>query len=131
MNRQNFTSIRRQKGISLWALVFTLSVIVFAAFIFMNLLPVYSNHSSVKNAVNDGLDKSNLRAITQVGLLRNMNAQMQMDDVDDIADWPKSIKVRREKSMITVNLNYQRVVPLFENISLLIDIDDTIQRPVE
>jgi hypothetical protein len=65
-------------------MILTIFVIIFVAFIFMNLLPIYSNHTAVRNAVNDGLDKSNPRA-----------------------------------------------VPLFENISLLVKFDDSIQRPVE
>ncbi|MBT5558717.1 MAG: DUF4845 domain-containing protein [Proteobacteria bacterium] len=131
MNKQKLSSINKQKGISLWAMLFTISVIVFAAFVFMNLLPVYSNHSSVKNAVNDGLDKSNLRAVTAFGLLRNMRPQMLMDDVDDVADWGKSITVKRDKKLVTVNLNYQRVVPLFDNISLLVHFDDSVERSVD
>jgi hypothetical protein len=131
MKKFKFSSINKQKGISLWAMIFTISVIVFAAFIFMNLLPVYSGHNSVKNAVNGGLDKSNLRAVTTFGLLRNMRAQMAMDDTDDLADWGKSVTLKRDKKLVTVNLNYQRVVPLFDNISLLVHFDDTIERSVD
>jgi hypothetical protein len=112
-------------------MIFTISVIIFAAFIFMNLLPIYSNHTAVRNAVNDGLDKSNLRAITNIGFLRNLRVQMLMDDADDLTDWGDLVKVQREKNLVTVKFNYQRAVPLFENISLPFKFDDSIQRPVE
>ena len=60
-----------------------------------------------------------------------MRPQMLMDDVDDVADWGKSITVKRDKKLVTVNLNYQRVVPLFDNISLLVHFDDSVERSVD
>jgi hypothetical protein len=131
MNMRDLSGINRQKGNGLKGMIITLGVIVFAAYLMMNLLPVYTNHSSVMNAVNSGLDQSNLRTITRRALIQNMNQQLLMDGVYDLVDWDKALIVERTRQNVTVNLNYQRVVPLFNKISLLVSFDERFERTVD
>ena len=131
MYTRNLSGITRQKGVGLRGLIITLGVIGFAAYIVMNLLPIYTNHSSVTNAVNSGLDQSNLRTITSRALIQSMNQQLLMDDVYDLVDWDEALVVERNRQNVTVNLNYQRVIPLFKNISLLVSFDEGFERAVD
>ena len=131
MNMRDLSGINRQKGAGLRGLIITLVVIGFAAYIVMSLLPVYINHSSVTNAVNSGLEQSNLRTITRRALIQNMSQQLLMDDVYDLVEWDKALIVERTRRNVTVNLNYQRVIPLFNNISLLVNFDEGFERAVD
>ena len=125
-----FRNIPQQSGMTLWGLTAVLSVLVFAAYIGMQLVPVYLTHSAVLNAVNDGLNNSNLRNVTRPAFMRSLRGQMAMDNIDDLVNWNKAISPRRERQLYSVHIKYQRLVPLFSNISLLVDFDETVERQI-
>jgi hypothetical protein len=96
-----------------------LIAIVFVAIIGMKLVPAYIEYYTIKNAVT---------AITQSGELRNATvadvrkAFQSRADVDDIrAVTPADLEVTKEGNEVVIAFAYEKRIPLFSNISVLID----------
>jgi hypothetical protein len=96
-----------------------LIAIVFVAIIGMKLVPAYIEYYTIKSAIT---------AITQSGELRNATvadvrkAYDRRANVDDItAVRPGDLEVTKDGNEIVIAFAYEKRVPLFYNISLLID----------
>jgi hypothetical protein len=93
--------------------------IIFLAIIGMKMVPAYLEYFAIKQAV---------AAITQGGQLRNATvadvrkAYDRRANVDDItAVRPGDLEVTKDGNEIVIAFAYEKRVPLFYNISLLID----------
>jgi len=127
-SRGNIKSISRQAGWTFWSLLFAISVIVFFAYIAMQLVPVYSANQNVKNAMERSLEDENLLTVSRTTIIRNMNAQLYLDGSHDLIDYKEALKLSRSRSTFTIQTLYQREVPLFFNLSLVANFDNVIER---
>lgn len=121
---QNFG---KQQGWTFWSLAFVLGVIVFFAFIGMQLVPVFSANENVRNAMARSLEDANLRTITRGKVLRKISDQLYLDGSHELLDYKKDIKMSRSRDSFTLIADYAREIPLFFNLSLKAKFDTTIE----
>lgn len=126
--RAEFKSIKSQKGWTFWSLLFTLGVILFVAYIAMQLVPVYTNNSSVTSAMNQTLDEVDLYKATRRGIIIKMRDQLYVDGNDDLLNYKTDLKVKRSKTDFVLSTTYDREIPLFFNISMLVKFDNVVER---
>lgn len=107
---------RRQRGLSLFGLIFLGVVITFGAMLGMRLYPTVTEFMMVKRAVakarNDGSDPASIR-----------NAFDRIAAVDDITSINgKDLEITREPAGgYRVSFAYERRIPLFGPASLVLD----------
>lgn len=123
MNYQHkqMSKIKSQGGWTFWSLVFTLAVVGFFAFVGMQLIPVYNSNSNVKNAMKVGVRDLDVRKATRSQIVKGIKRQLYLDGGSTDIDFKEDLKVVRDRSNLTIIIDYQRVVPLFANISILVD----------
>lgn len=133
MNTKN-TSIRKfkraQGGWTFWGLAFVLSVLGLFAYVTMQLVPVYSANRNVQNAMQVALNNADTRAVSRANIIRGMKAQLYLDGNDKLIDFKKDLKVRKKGQNIILEVNYSQEVPLFYNLSLKAQFDNTAQRKI-
>ena len=121
---QNF---RKQQGWTFWSLAFTLSVIVFFAFVGMQLVPVYSANENIRNAMKRSVDDVDLRTITRRKVIRKIDDQLYLDGTSGLLDYKNDIKMSRNRNSFTLIADYAREIPLFFNLSIKAKFDTTIE----
>ena len=121
---QNF---RKQQGWTFWSLAFTLSVIVFFAYVGMQLVPVFSANENVRNAMARSLEDVDLRTITRRKVIRKIDDQLYLDGTHGLLDYKNDIKMTRNRSSFTLIADYAREIPLFFNLSIKAKFDTTIE----
>ena len=121
----------RQQGWTFWSALFVASVVVFFAYIGMQLVPVYANNASVRNAMVQAMDESDLRRVTRSQIIRSLNQQLYLDETHRILDYKRDLKIGRSRSQFVMEINYQREIHLFHNMSLLVSFDNREERALQ
>ena len=122
---------RKQEGWTLLGLLIVLGVIMFFAYIIMKLVPVYMDNEEVKHAMEVGIAQGNPTTMSRNVIIKNMYNQMVVDDTDTLTDWKKAVTYKKTRDRIVFSIKYSRVVPLFNNISLLIDFNNVMEIPTK
>lgn len=120
-------NIKYQSGWTLWSLLFTLSVVGFFSYVGMQLVPVYSGNSNIKNAMKNSIMELDIRKATRSQISLGMSRQLVMDSAQNSVDLRKQLKVVRDKNNLTISIKYDRLVPLFGNISLFLDFHPSLE----
>ena len=119
----------RQEGWTLLGMLIVISVVMFFAYITIRLIPVYLDNEEVKHAMEVGLSKGDPATMNRTQIISNMYNQMVIDDTDYLTDWKKAVTYKKTRDGVMFATTYQRVVPLFYNISLQIDFHNVIEIP--
>ena len=109
--------MRRQQGIGALAIFFILFLILMIALLAMKVTPAYLEFFAVKGAItamSDEVETGNPREIRKA-----FDRRAMIDDIRSIAG--RDLEIGKESGITVVTASYQVSVPLFANISLLID----------
>ncbi len=109
--------MRRQRGMGVLAIFSILAIIVFGAIVTMKAVPVYLEFFAIKKAFN--ALKEEAKEGTTKQIKDRFNARATIDDIKSIT--ANDLEIGKEGGKTVVSASYQRVVPLFANVSLLFD----------
>jgi len=112
--------IQRQRGITMWGMIFVLFVLGFCLFVTFKLFPVYMNDLKVSNALKSLGTEMRGNAPTRDAILEALAKRMNIDDFGHV-DLNKDVKIQAKGTGREVAITYEVVVPLFANISILLD----------
>ena len=115
--------MNKQRRIGMFG-VFTILVFVVAgAIVSMKAIPAYLEYFAIKKsfeALKAEAKDGNTKAIKD-----RFNARAIIDDIKSIN--ANDLEITREGGEVVVSASYQKVVPLFANVSLLLDFEATTQ----
>jgi len=126
--QKKFTSIGRQKGWTMWSLMFVGGVIVFFVYIGFQLVPVYSGNANVKNAMQAAIERVSPSSVSRNEVIKIMRAQLNLDGAKKSLNYKKDITVKRTKRQLIIATNYERRVELFYNLSLVATFNNEVTR---
>lgn len=121
-------NITKQQGWTFWGLLFVSSVVLFFAYIGMQLVPVYSGNQNVKNAMERSIQDQDLRRINRNKIVKAMKAQLYLDGTSKLLDYKTDLTISRSPREFVLETNYERELPLFFNLSLVASFDNRIER---
>lgn len=125
---KNIKNFQKQGGWTMWTLLVSLGLLVFFGYIIMKLVPAYSENASIKNAMEIAFENSgNPRTMNKNTYIRAFRKQLYVDLVDDrFLDFKNDVSFKRNKNGVTVGVDYEKVLPLFYNINLMLDFSESI-----
>lgn len=111
--------VQRQAGISLIGLIFVLAILGFLGITAAKVLPTFSEYSSIKAAT--------VKAKTAGGSVAEMQRAFDKDAmVNDITAIKGSdLIISKEGENTEISFAYEKKIPLFGNVSLLIEYEGT------
>ena len=109
--------IRNQRGVSLMGLMMICVVLVLGAVLGMKLAPSYIEYSSVKKAVV-GIG-AEMRGGSVADVRKAFDKRAQVDSIAVITG--ADLDVSKDGSDLVISFAYPKKVPLFGNVSILID----------
>lgn len=116
---KNYNLSKKQGGWTMWSMMFVLSVLFVLAYIGMQLVPIYSSNTNIKNAMRVSLEDKDLSRITRSKVINGMKKQLYLDGASGLIDFKNKFKVARARDEFTVEAEYQREVPLVANLVLV------------
>jgi len=109
--------MKSQRGITLLGLLVAGIVVVFLAIGGLKVAPAYIEYFKVRKAVT--AIASGNQGATVADVRRAFDLRAAVDDIDVIAG--RDLDVSKDGNELVVSANYTKTIPLFGNISLLIN----------
>ena len=111
--------MRRQRGMGFAGVLVLLIAIVFVAIIGMKLVPAYIEYFTIKSAVTAITQSGELRNATVADVRKAFDRRANVDDITAVR--PGDLEITKDGNEIVVAFAYEKRIPLFYNISVLID----------
>lgn len=119
----DYSTIRRQRGISLSGLLIWSFILVMVAILGMKVAPLYIDHASIKKALVAISNDPDLKQAASREIRRSFDKRMLIDNIDVVRG--SDIQFSKEKGQTVLKINYSVKTPLFSNISLFFDFNVT------
>jgi hypothetical protein len=110
--------MKKQRGIGFFGLVIMIFFIVLVAVIFMKVTPAYIEYFGVKRAM--GKLKNEMEG-TPKDIRAAFDRQAVIDDIKSVRG--NDLDIAKEGGANVASVSYQVTVPLFANVSILLDFD--------
>lgn len=112
----------RQKGVSLYNALIYMSVIGMLFAVVMHIVPAYMDNMGLRGAF-DALDNQvGITKMSKKKIKAILNKQLTVNNVRGLP--MDNLVVKKEKGKLTITLNYEKRIPLVQNLSLLIDFEN-------
>jgi hypothetical protein len=112
----------RQRGMTMWGLLFVLGVIAFTLFLVFKLLPPYLSDLKVRAALDSLVRQPDAGAMGKAEIMTALYKRFDIDNVTHVKlETDLSIEARDRNKVIRIR--YEAVVPMAYNISALLEFD--------
>lgn len=109
-----------QRGMTLWGTTFVLGVLAFAVFLILKLFPVYMQDFKVKKALQSVAAQPGAGALSKPEIVEALYKRFMVDDIEHVKP-ERDLVIEQSGKRKVYRLNYEAVVPLFYNVSALIE----------
>lgn len=109
--------MRKQKGVALSGLLFWGFVIAMVAILGMKVGPEYITYYKIVKATKAVASSSNGKTVAEIRTA--FGKYMEVEHVSTIT--PEDLDISKEGNEIVIAFNYEKRIPLFANVSLMID----------
>ena len=113
----------KQRGVGFLGMLLILIAIVFLAIVGMKIVPAYIEYFTIKKAVAGIVQSGELRGASVADVRKAFDRRATIDDITAVT--PADLEVTKDGSEVVIAFAYQKKVPLFANISVLIDFAGT------
>jgi Domain of unknown function (DUF4845) len=96
-----------------------LILVVFAALIGMKVTPAYIEYFGIKKVIAAMVNDGELHAASVVDIRRSFEKRQAIEDFTAIG--PQDLEISKDGDQLVLSFAYEKRIPLFYNISLLID----------
>ena len=127
-NKFSFSSYHRQQGITMWSFLFVGAVIIFCVIVGAKLVPVYSENSAIKSALEASVENVARADVRKKKIVQTIDKRLYIDGFYDIPDLNEAVQIKKERSGTTITLDYKKEVPLFYNIGMYLDFKHVIEK---
>ncbi|WP_230971582.1 DUF4845 domain-containing protein [Nitrogeniibacter aestuarii] len=110
---------KHQTGLSLISMLLVAALLGFVLILGMRTIPVYSEYFSVKKLLNLIVDGKPGVDVTPADIRRDFDKRAKADYIDTISG--KDLTIIKQGNNFDLSVQYERVVPIAGNVSLLIE----------
>jgi hypothetical protein len=113
-------SLHRQKGMTMWGLIFMLAVLAFVVFLVFKLFPPYLDDMKVRTSLNGLMSDPAISSMSKVQIAAALERRFDIDYITTV-NLKESLSVDTRGRMKIIRIDYEVVVPMVANISALLD----------
>ena len=113
----------RQRGMGLLALIFWALVSVFVFMVALKILPVYKENTAIKKTLSAMASDSILQNREKWEIRKSFNKRAEKDGISSVSGG--DLEIDKEDGKIVLGIAYSVKTPLFANISLYIDFNES------
>jgi len=118
-------SLRRQQGLTLISIAFILGLIAFFVLLVLKIAPIYIDHSKVINALAAIEKTVDVQSKSEKEVRDSLDKRFNMNYVYDVTQ--DDIKITKRGNYLKVEIEYETVVKIFGNLSVLAEFYDFIE----
>lgn len=114
MNRLN-----RQRGMTMWSLMFVLVVLGFVVYMGILLFPPYMADFKVKSTLDNLAKQSDIGSMSRDDIITSLDKRFDIDNITHI-DLKKELRVEKRGPNRLIMLDYEAEAPVFGNLSVVL-----------
>ncbi len=118
-------SSKRQQGLTLISIIFILGLIGFFVLLTLKIIPIYSDHGKVSSALKALKQTPELATKSEAEIRDSLGKRFSINYVYDVKN--EDITVVKHGNYVKVDIEYETVVKLVGNLSLLAEFHDTVE----
>jgi Tfp pilus assembly protein PilE len=119
-------ALNRQRGVSLGGLLIICFIIGIVALLAMKVLPEYIEYGSIRKVTTAIVQDPAMKTATLADVKTSFSKRAEIDNIKIInAD---DLDITKEDDKLVISFSYTKKVPLFANISLLIDFEGSTSK---
>ncbi len=118
-------SPNRQQGLTLISLVFILGLIGFFTLLTLKIVPIYLDHGKVKSALVALKESPDIQTLSESEIRQSLAKRFNINYVYDVTQ--DEIKVIKHGDYLKVDIEYETVVKLVSNLSVLAEFHDSFE----
>ncbi len=116
-------TLQQQKGVTLSGLLMWSVILIMIVVLGMKLTPVFLEYVAIQKSFAAIVNDSTLKNASPNEIRLSFNKRANINDIDVISG--RDIKISKEKGRLMLKADYSVTIPLFANISILIDFNAT------
>jgi hypothetical protein len=113
------TSLLKQRGITMWGMLFVIAIFIFFTVLFIKLYPPHYQNYKVKTALKNMAKQTGAFEMERPEIKAALERRFQVDDVDQVK-LDKHLFIDKKPGSMTIRIEYDVNVPLFEGYAVLI-----------
>jgi hypothetical protein len=125
MEKKMNLSTKRQQGLTLISIIFILGLIGFFVLLTLKVVPIYLDHGKVKSALEALKATPDLETKGEFEIRDSLSKRFNINYVYDVTK--DNITIIKHGNYVKVDIEYETVVKLVGNLSLLAEFHDTIE----
>ncbi|HQR04744.1 MAG: DUF4845 domain-containing protein [Proteobacteria bacterium] len=117
------SGVSRQHGVSLIGLLFVGAVIAAVAMVGMKVFPAVSEYTAIVRAIKATAADPALKDGSVEDIRRAYNKRAEVDYIESVKG--DDLDITKDNGHIVISASYSRKIPLFANVSLVLDFDSS------
>ena len=127
----NFNLASKQKGASMWTLIFTSALVVLFALITIKLVPAYLENNKIISALESLAETPGAAQMSFGQVMQKIDNTLYIDLAEDLLDLKEALTISKTKNTKVFTISYERVIPMAYNISALLDFENSVEVPLK
>lgn len=111
--------MNKQRGVSLSGLMVGVVILVLVGLVFMKVFPSVTEYLQIKKAIKSVAQDGSLKSASVGDVRKAYTKYQEIDNIKKVG--PADLEVTKEGGDLLISFAYQDKLPLFANVSLLID----------
>jgi len=112
------SSLKKQRGLTFLSIAFILGLIAFFTLLILKIAPIYINHSRVVNALKAVENTTDIVTKTKAEIKTSLEKRFDLNYVEHVTN--DDIKIVAQPGYVRVDIDYERIEPIFGNLSVLV-----------
>jgi hypothetical protein len=115
-------SAKHQQGLTFITILLILGIVAFFVLLGLKIGPIYINHSRVTNALSAVEELEDIETLSKPKIYSLLEKRFGLNYVEYVVK--DDVKIVKQGNYLKVEIEYERVVPIVGNLSVLVEFYD-------
>ena len=120
-----FSNPSTQRGLSFWYFIWQVVFFICVSYILIIGIPPYLDNAKIQRALDSLVEERSVQTMSRSQIVKALNRKLNIDIADDIVQVAKVLKIKPVDGRKELRIDYEVVVPVVYNISLLMDFENS------
>jgi len=118
---------QKQQGATLWMFLFVLSMFVFIAMLAFKVVPIYTEQTVIRSALQDLVDTPEFNSMSNQNVIRNIRNRLKINNVRGIDAKAFKPETTRSGEKI-IKIDYEQRTPIMYNLFAVVHFEEEIHK---
>ena len=120
-----FSNPSTQRGLSFWYFIWQVVFFICVSYILIIGIPPYLDNAKIQRALDSLVEERSVQTMSRSQIVKALNRKLNIDIADDIVQVAKVLKIKPVDGRKELRIDYEVVVPVVYNLSLLMDFENS------